>query len=129
MYGLAGASAGRCYLEIVMELPREGFLLRIFIGESNHHQGKHLYEWIVIKARECGIAGATVTRGMMGYGANSRIKTASILRLSEDLPVVIELVDEREILADFLEIIDPVIGEGLVTMEKVQVHMYRHGRG
>ncbi|HHD64666.1 MAG TPA: DUF190 domain-containing protein [Desulfobulbaceae bacterium] len=109
-----------------MELPQEGSLLRIIIGESSRHEGKHLYEWIVIKARECGIAGATVTRGMMGYGANSRIKTASILCLSEDLPVIIELIDEQELLEDFLEIIDPVIGEGLVTMEKMHIRLYRH---
>ncbi len=111
-----------------MELPQEGGLLRIIIGESGRHGGHPLYEWIVIKARECGIAGATVTRGMMGYGANSRIKTASILRLSEDLPVIIELVDEWELLEEFLEIIDPVIGEGLVTMEKMHIRLYRHSR-
>ncbi len=111
-----------------MELPREGCLLRILIGESSRHEGKHLYEWIVIKARELGVAGATVTRGMMGYGANSRIKTTSILRLSEDLPVIIELVDEEGKLEDFLEVIDPVLGEGLVTMEKLHVRMYRHTR-
>ncbi len=111
-----------------MELPREGCLLRILIGESGRHEGKHLYEWIVIKARELGVAGATVTRGMMGYGANSRIKTTSILRLSEDLPVIIELVDEEGKLEDFLEAIDPVLGEGLVTMEKLHVRMYRHTR-
>jgi len=111
-----------------MELPQEGCLLRIIIGESNHYQGKRLYEWIVIKARECGVAGATVTRGMMGYGANSRIKTSSILCLSEDLPVVVELVDEQGILEDFLEIIDPVIDEGLVTMEKMHIRLYRHAR-
>ena len=109
-----------------MELPQEGCLLRILIGEGAHYQGKRLYEWIVVKARECGVAGATVTRGMMGYGANSRIKTTSILCLSEDLPVVIELVDEKEILEDFLEIIDPVIDEGLVTMEKMHIRLYRH---
>jgi len=109
-----------------MELPREGSLLRIIIGESNRHGGMHLYEWIVVKARECGIAGATVTRGMMGYGANSRIKTASILRLSEDLPMIIELVDEQDLLEDFLDLIDPVIGEGLVTMEKMHIRLYRH---
>jgi PII-like signaling protein len=109
-----------------MELPQEGSLLRIIIGESSRHQGMHLYEWIVVKARECGIAGATVTRGMMGYGANSRIKTASILRLSEDLPVIIEMVDEQPLLEDFLDLIDPVIGEGLVTMEKMHIRLYRH---
>jgi PII-like signaling protein len=109
-----------------MELPQEGSLMRIIIGESSRHQGMHLYEWIVVKARECGIAGATVTRGMMGYGANSRIKTASILRLSEDLPVIIEMVDEQPLLEDFLDLIDPVIGEGLVTMEKMHIRLYRH---
>ncbi len=109
-----------------MKLPQEGSLLRIIVGESSRHHGMHLYEWIVTKARECGIAGATVTRGMMGYGAGSRIKTASILCLSEDLPVIIELVDEQGLLEDFLDLIDPVIGEGLVTMEKMHIRMYRH---
>jgi PII-like signaling protein len=111
-----------------MELPQEGYLLRIFIGEGNRCEGKHLYEWIVIKARECGIAGATVGRGMMGYGANSRIKTSSILSLSEDLPVIVELIDTRRMLEELLEVIDPVIGEGLVTLEEMQVRIYRHGR-
>ncbi len=109
-----------------MKLPQEGSLLRIIIGESSRYHGMHLYEWIVNKARECGIAGATVTRGMMGYGASSRIKTASILCLSEDLPVIIELVDEQNLLEDFLDLIDPVIGEGLVTMEKMHIRLYRH---
>jgi len=108
-----------------MDLPQEGYLLRIIIGESDRHGGMHLYEWIVVKARECGVAGATVVRGMMGYGANSRIKTTSILRLSEDLPVIIELVDTRRMLEEFLEIIDPVISEGLVTLEKMNIRMYR----
>jgi PII-like signaling protein len=84
-----------------------------------------LYEWIVIKAREVGVAGATVVRGMMGYGANSRIKTTSILMLSEDLPVVIEMIDTQEKLEKFLEIVDPVINEGLVTFEKMHIRMYR----
>lgn len=110
-----------------MDLPQEGHLLRIIIGESARHQGKPLYEWIVLKARECGVAGATVVRGMMGYGATSRIKTASILRLSEDLPVVIEMIDTREMLEQFLEIVDPVIREGLVTFEKMNIRMYRSG--
>ena len=108
-----------------MELPEEGYLLRIIIGESGRHKGTPLYEWIVVKARECGVAGATVVRGMMGYGANSRIKTASILRLSEDLPVIIELVDTKEMLEQFLEVVDPVLGEGLVTFEKMHIRMYR----
>jgi PII-like signaling protein len=108
-----------------MELPQEGYLLRIIIGESDRHEGKPLYEWIVVKAREYGVAGATVFRGMMGYGANSRIKTTSILRLSEDLPVVIEMIDTKEMLEQFLEIVDPVVREGLVTFEKMHIRMYR----
>jgi PII-like signaling protein len=108
-----------------MNLPEDGSMLRIIIGESGRYQGKHLYEWIVLKAREFGIAGATVTRGMMGYGANSRIKTTSILRLSEDLPVVIEMVDSRDKLEAFLEMIDPVIKEGLITFEKMHIRLYR----
>lgn len=111
-----------------MKLPEDGYMLRIIIGESDRLEGKHLYEWIVIKAREYGIAGATVTRAMMGYGANSRIKTSSILRLSEDLPIIIEMVDTEEMLEQFLEIVDPVIKEGLITMEKLQIRMYRGAR-
>lgn len=111
-----------------MELPQEGHLLRIIIGESARHQGRPLYEWIVLRARESGVAGATVVRGMMGYGANSRIKTASILRLSEDLPVIIELVDERKALEDFLGLLEPVLKEGLVTFEKMHIRMYRAAR-
>jgi PII-like signaling protein len=112
-----------------MDLPQEGYLLRIIIGESDRYEGMHLYEWIVIKAREYGVAGATVVRGMMGYGANSRIKTTSILRLSEDLPVIIEMIDTREMLEQFLEIVDPVITEGLVTFEKMNIRMYRSANG
>ena len=111
-----------------MELPLEGYLLRIIIGEAARHESKHLYEWIVIKAREQGLAGATVMRGMMGYGAGSRIKTSSILCLSEDLPVVIELIDTRQKLEDFLDILDLVIPEGVVTLEKVHVRLYRHDK-
>ena len=111
-----------------MELPREGYQLRIIVGEDSRCEGKRLYEWIVIKAREWGIAGATVRRGMMGYGANSRIKTTSILRLSEDLPVIIELIDEKNMLEDFLDIIDSRIQEGVVTLEKMHIRMYRHRR-
>lgn len=108
-----------------MDLPEQGHLLRIIIGESDRHEGMPLYEWLVIKAREYGVAGATVVRGMMGYGANSRIKTASILRLSEDLPIVIEMIDTRETLEGFLEIVDPVLKGGLVTFEQMQIRMYR----
>ncbi|MCI5142215.1 MAG: DUF190 domain-containing protein [Candidatus Electrothrix sp. ATG1] len=109
-----------------MELPSEGYLLRIIVGEAARHGSKHLYEWIIIRAREQGIAGATAVRGMMGYGASSRIKTSSILCLSEDLPVIIELIDTQEKLEAFLDIIDPVIPEGVVTLEKVHVRLYRH---
>lgn len=111
-----------------MELPQEGYLLRIIIGESDRYEGRPLYEWIVLKARETGVAGATVLRGMMGYGAHSRIRTASILRLSEDLPVVIEMVDARHILEEFLNLIEPALKEGLVTFEKMHIRMYRAGR-
>ena len=110
-----------------MQLPEKGCLLRIHIGEKNRHEGKPLYSWIVHKAREAGMAGATVLRGMMGYGASSRIKTASILSISEDLPIIIELVDTQEQLEQFLHLIEPVIGEGLTTMEKVNIHFYRSG--
>jgi PII-like signaling protein len=111
-----------------MELPSEGYLLRIIIGEADRYEHKHLYEWIVLKAREQGLAGATVVRGMMGYGANSYIKTSSILCLSEDLPVIIEIVDIKEKLECFLDLIDPVIREGVVTLEKMQVRIYRHNQ-
>ena len=108
-----------------MNLPDNGNLLRIYIGESDKYEGKHLYEWIVLRAREYGVAGATVIRGMMGYGANSRIKTTKILRLSQDLPIIIELVDTEEILKSFLATIDHAITEGLATYEKVNILFYR----
>jgi PII-like signaling protein len=102
-----------------MVLPEEGFLLRIFIGESDKYGHMPLSEWLVLKAREMGLAGATVTRGMMGFGAHSRLHTFKIERLSEDLPVVVEIVETKEKLDDFLALIDKVIPEGLATMEKV----------
>lgn len=108
-----------------MRLPEEGCLLRIMIGESARNEGKPLYEWIVLRAREFGLAGATVLRGMMGYGASSRIKTSKILRLSEDLPIVIEIVDTEEKLEEFLAQIDPFIGDGLATMELARIRFYR----
>lgn len=111
-----------------MMLPAEGYLLRIFIGESDRREGKPLYEWLVLKAREHGLAGATVLRGMMGFGAHSRIHTFKIERLSEDLPVIIELVDTREKLENFLALIDNEIEEGLATLEKAQIHFYRSGK-
>lgn len=110
-----------------MKLPEEGSLLRIFIGESDKYDGKPLYEWIVHQAREQELAGATVVRGLMGFGAHSRIHTFKLLRLSEDLPVVIELVDTSEKLEAFLETIDHAIVEGLATIEKVRVRFYRSG--
>jgi PII-like signaling protein len=110
-----------------MVLPEEGYLLRIFIGESDKHEGKLLYEWLVLKARELGLAGATVLRGMVGFGAHSRLHTFKIERLSEDLPIIVEIVDTREKLEKFLSIIDGIIQEGLATLEKAQVRFYRSG--
>lgn len=109
-----------------MQLPEEGYLLRIFIGESDKHERTPLYEWIVLQARDQGLAGATVIRGMMGFGANTRvIQTFKIERLSEDLPMVVEVVDTKEKLEAFLELIDPHIKAGLVTLEKAQIKFYR----
>ena len=108
-----------------MVLPQDGCLLRIFIGESDKHEGKLLYEWIVLKAKEYGLAGATVIRGMMGFGAGSRIKTASILRLSQDLPIIVEIVDTKEKLESFLATIDHAIADGLATYEKANIIFYR----
>ncbi|MFQ6757117.1 MAG: DUF190 domain-containing protein [Deltaproteobacteria bacterium] len=108
-----------------MELPSEAELLRIFIGETSKLGQRPLYELIVEEARKRGLAGATVTRGIMGFGRNSRIHTAKILRLSEDLPLVIEIVDSPERIAAFLPELDAMIGEGMVTLEKVRVISYR----
>ena len=112
-----------------MHLPSEAQLLRIFIGESDKHHGRPLYEAIVQLARARGLAGATVLHGIMGFGASSRLHTAKILRLSEDLPVVIEIVDKPDRIASFLPEIDSMITEGLVTLEPVQVIAYRHDAG
>ncbi len=111
-----------------MTLPEEGCLLRIFIGESDKHEGRPLYEWLVLRAREHGLAGATVLRGIMGFGAHSRMHTAKILRLSEDLPIVVEIVDTREKVEAFLPTVDHAIAEGLATVEKVAVRFYRAGK-
>ncbi len=111
-----------------MMLPSEGYLLRIFIGESDRHDGKLLYEWLVLKAREEGLAGATVIRGMMGYGAHSRLHTFKIERLSQDLPIIVEIVDTREKLEGFLTLIDKEIEEGMATLEEIQIHFYRSGK-
>jgi PII-like signaling protein len=109
-----------------MHIPEEGQLLRILIGESDRWEGKPLYEALVFKAREMGLAGATMLRGLMGYGAASRIHTAKILRLSEDLPVIVEIVDSPEKISPFLSVVDEMVQEGLVTLERVQVIFYRH---
>ena len=110
-----------------MQIPHEAVLLRIFIGESDRWEHKPLYEAIVLKARELHLAGATVLRGAMGFGKSSRLHTAKILRLSMDLPVVIEIVDSDEKIRAFLPVLDGMLGGGLVTMEKVQVIDYRSG--
>ncbi|HLG15532.1 MAG TPA: DUF190 domain-containing protein [Blastocatellia bacterium] len=110
-----------------MKLAEEGQLLRIFIGESDRWEGKPLYEAIILKAREMGIAGATMLRGLMGYGAASRIHTAKILRLSEDLPIIVEIVDNAEKIEALLPAIDEMVTEGLVTLERVRIIQYRHG--
>ena len=111
-----------------MILPSEGYLLRVFIGESDRHDGQLLHEWIVMKARDEGLAGATVMRGMMGFGAHSRLHTFKIERLSQDLPVIVEIVDTREKLERFLSLIDNEIEEGMATLEEVQLHFYRSGK-
>jgi PII-like signaling protein len=108
-----------------MELPHDSTLLRIFIGESDRFDGLPLYEAIVLKARERHLAGATVLRGPMGFGKSSRLHTAKILRLSIDLPLVIEIVDSEEKINAFLPILDPMMSGGMVTLEKVRVIQYR----
>ncbi|MCX7045390.1 MAG: DUF190 domain-containing protein [Candidatus Sumerlaeota bacterium] len=110
-----------------MILPDEAELVRIFIGESDKYHGRPLYEVIVELARKRGMAGATVFHGVLGFGAHSRIHTAKILRLSEDLPVLIEIVDKTERIDAFLPELDTMIDEGLVTREKVRIIAYRHG--
>lgn len=111
-----------------MVLPEEGHLLRIFIGESDRHGGTLLYEWIIQQAHEHGLAGGTVLRGIAGFGAHSRVHTARILRLSEDLPIVVEIVDTLEKIEAFLPIIDVAIPEGLATIEDVHIRFYRSGQ-
>jgi len=107
-----------------MQIPRDAMLLRIFIGEDDKFKRRPLYEAIVLKARECQLAGATILRGPMGFGHTSRLHTAKILRLSEDLPIVIEIVDSEEKIRGFLPNLETMMGSGLVTLEKVQVLQY-----
>lgn len=116
-----------------MKISGDGKLLRIFLGESDRYDGRPLYEAIVRKARELGLAGATVWRGIEGYGARSRIHTAKILRLSEDLPVLVEIVDSEDNIRAALPHLDAMIeasgGGGLVTLEKAEIIKYTHGGG
>ncbi|MET3912534.1 PII-like signaling protein [Bradyrhizobium sp. S3.3.6] len=107
-----------------MQIPNQAVSLRIFIGESDYCEGKPLYEAIVLKARELHLAGATVLRGPMGFGKSSRLHTSKILRLSEDLPLLIEIVDSEDNINAFLPILDGMMSSGLITLEKVQVLQY-----
>jgi len=111
-----------------MKIEGEGQLLRIFVGESDQWEGRPLYEAIVHTARKAGIAGATVLRGFMGFGANSRIHTSKVLRLSEDLPMVIEIVDQADKIQSILPDLDKMVAEGMMTLEKVTVIAYRSSR-
>lgn len=111
----------------MVSLPEDGYLLRVFIGESDRWEGHPLYEAIVMKARRDGLAGATVLRGIMGFGAQSRIHTAKVLRLSEDLPIVVEVVDSLGKIEKFAAELDRMITDGMVTLEKARVIRYRHG--
>jgi len=111
-----------------MTLPSEGSLLRIFIGESDRHVGMLLYEWIVRQAREHGLAGATVLRGVEGFGARSRVRTAKILELSTDLPIIVEIVDTAAKIDAFVPVIDGAIKDGMATVERVQIRFYRSGK-
>jgi hypothetical protein len=111
-----------------MSLPTEGRLLRIFVGESDHWEGRPLYEAIVLEARKRGLAGATVTKGVMGFGAHSRIHTAKLLELSQDLPMVIEIVDAPEKIEAFMPDLEKMVGDGLITIERAEVLLYRPAR-
>jgi PII-like signaling protein len=108
-----------------MKLEGQGFLLRIFIGESDRYKGKPLYEGILMKARELNMAGTTVLKGIMGFGAHSRLHTSKLLRLSDDMPIIIEIVDIRENIDKLVPFLDETVEEGLVTLEKVDVIKYR----
>jgi len=111
-----------------MQIPRDAVLLRVFFGEDDKHGGLPLYEAIVLKAREMHLGGATVLRGNAGFGQSSRIHTTKILRLSQDLPIVVEIVDSQEKIDAFLPVLDAMMGSGLVTIEKVQVLQYGSGK-
>jgi PII-like signaling protein len=108
-------------------LPEQGQLLRIFLGESDKHEGRPLHEWLVRAAKDQGLAGATVLRGLEGYGAHGRMHSARVLGLSSELPLVVEIVDTEENITQFLPVVDSVIQEGLATVESVQIRLYRGG--
>jgi uncharacterized protein len=109
-----------------MKMEGPGYLVRVLIGESDHWEGRALHLAIVEKAKQAGLAGATVLRGLLGFGANSRIHAAHVLRLSDDLPIVVEIVDQEDAIRSFLPTLDEMVGEGLVTLERVEVLTYRH---
>jgi PII-like signaling protein len=111
-----------------MSLPTEGKLLRIFIGEADRWDGRPLYEAVVLEARKRGLAGATVVKGFMGFGAHSRIHTAKLLELSQDLPIIIEIVDAPEKIEAFMPDLEAMVGDGLITLERAEVRLYRTGR-
>ena len=108
-----------------MSLPTEGKLLRIFVGESDRWDGSPLYEAIVLEARKRGLAGATVIKGFMGFGAHSRIHTAKLLELSQDLPIIVEIVDAVEKIEAFMPDLERMVGDGLITIERAEVLLYR----
>src|SRR5690348_6095272 len=108
-----------------MMLPAEGYLLRIFIGETDKKEGLPLYEWLVRKAKQEHLAGATVLRGIEGFGAKSRIHTAKILQLSTDLPIIIEIIDTLEKIEAFMPIVDEAVHDGMATLEQIQIRFYR----
>lgn len=112
-----------------MKIPAEGKLLRIFIGEADKWQGQPLYEAIVLLAKKESMAGATALKGFLGFGCKSHLHTTKLLRLSEDLPIIIEIVDSDEKIEKFLRLLNPMIREGLVTLEKANVLLYRAGQG
>ena len=112
-----------------MQLPTEAECLRIYTGEMDKHKGRPLYEYLVEEARKLGLAGATVLRGIAGFGANSRVHSQRILRLSEDLPLVVEIIDTEERIQSFLPLVNRAVTEGLVTLERVRVFCYRHNQG
>src|SRR5271167_3005790 len=120
----AGDEPQRVQMDLTMQIQRDAVLLRIFFGEDDKHERMPLYEAIVLKAREMHLAGATVLRGHVGFGHSALIHTTKILRLSQDLPIIVEIVDSQEKIDAFLPVLDAMMGSGLVTIEKVKVLQY-----